>query len=116
MSLGIGLVQVSDRILACNGDDFTAESNRRVEERFREMADKEPLLRIAVTRDLTTDLHQSPEVDQESALDRESERPMDKPRPDTDCEKKLLTHCIHTCVLSQSCWFDEEQCILASEV
>ena len=65
---------MSDRILAYNREDFNAEANRTVEERFREIVDKETLLRIAVTCDLMTALHQSPAEDQESVVDKESER------------------------------------------
>lgn len=45
-----GKLQYQDRILACNGIDFTKDlSNRRVEELFSEMA-QEPLLRMAISR------------------------------------------------------------------
>ena len=70
-----GNLCVSDRILACNGEDFTQESNERyffvclysclifcthrVEERFRDMAVKEPLLRMAISRGFNLDLQQS---------------------------------------------------------
>ena len=83
---------MSDRILACNGEDFTAESNARVEERFREMVDKEPLLRIAVTRDLTTALHQSPAEEQEGMVDKENERPTMQAKPSADCENVSLLY------------------------
>ena len=46
-----GKVQMCDRILACNGIDFTKESNARVEELFVKMC-QEPLLRMAVSRGL----------------------------------------------------------------
>ena len=85
---------MSDRILACNGEDFTAEANRRVEERFREMVDKEPLLRIAVTCDLTTALHQSPAEDEESVVNKESERSTEQARPNAECEN-TCTVCMY---------------------
>ena len=45
-----GKLQVQDRILACNGTDFTKNmTNRRVEEIFTAML-KEPLLRMAISR------------------------------------------------------------------
>ena len=59
------------------------------------MADKEPLLRIAVTRDLTTALHQSPVEDQEGVVDKESEWSIEQPRPNDECETKYThVHCI----------------------
>lgn len=45
-----GKLQVQDRILACNGTDFTKNmTNQRVEEIFTAML-KEPLLRMAISR------------------------------------------------------------------
>ena len=45
-----GKLQVHDRILACNGCDFTKDmKNSEVEEIFTEMI-KEPLLRMAISR------------------------------------------------------------------
>ena len=64
----------------------------RVEERFREMVDKEPLLRIAVTRDLTTALHQSPAEEQEGVVDKENERPIEQAKPSADCENVSLQY------------------------
>lgn len=50
-------LQVWDRILACNGVDFTKETNKRVEELFLKML-QEPLLRIAISRGLQLNLPQ----------------------------------------------------------
>ena len=45
-----GKLQVQDRILACNGCDFTKDiPNSKVEEIFSEMI-SEPLLRLAISR------------------------------------------------------------------
>lgn len=45
-----GKLQVQDRILACNGCDFTKDiPNSKVEEIFSEMI-REPLLRLAISR------------------------------------------------------------------
>ncbi len=51
-----GKLQHQDRILACNGVDFTKEmTNSRVEEVFTQMS-KEPLLRMAISRGAQSDL------------------------------------------------------------
>lgn len=51
-----GQLKHQDRILACNGVDFTKElTNARVEEIFTEMS-TEPLLRMAISRGLQTNL------------------------------------------------------------
>lgn len=45
-----GKLQIQDRILACNGCDFTKNmTNKHVEEVFTEMM-KDPLLRMAISR------------------------------------------------------------------
>ena len=51
-----GELQHQDRILACNGVDFTKEmTNARVEEVFTQMS-KEPLLRMAISRGAQSNL------------------------------------------------------------
>ena len=50
-----GKLQYQDRILACNGVDFTKDlSNHRVEELFLEMS-QDPLLRMAISRGINID-------------------------------------------------------------
>ncbi len=51
-----GKLQHQDRILACNGIDFTKEmTNSRVEEVFTQMA-QHPLLRLAISRGAQSNL------------------------------------------------------------
>ncbi len=51
-----GKLQHQDRILACNGIDFTKEmTNSKVEEIFTEMS-QQPLLRLAISRGAQSNL------------------------------------------------------------
>jgi len=50
-----GKLQVLDRVLACNGVDFTKERNTTVEQLFLQMT-QEPLLRMAISRGVPLNL------------------------------------------------------------
>ena len=65
-----GKLQVMDRILACNGRDFTKSmSSEQVQEEFEKMLN-DPLLRIAVSRGgFKTTLQKSTELDATSKYD-----------------------------------------------
>ena len=64
-----GKLQLQDRILACNGVDFTKElTNSRVEEIFTQMS-REPLLRMAISRGAQTDIQYTQSASQDEGAE-----------------------------------------------